>query len=325
MTNYNCPSLPSGPLSIAYGALHKVYVETRRHQEALDAVKRTLLGGATSGTHNGLALIGPTGSGKTATLDHAARWLRHEMGLSEEDDSPFPVVLMTSRSTGRTIANNILRAGRDPLAGTRTQDDAETHIRETSRNMEVVGFALDEFHHAFAAKSESEGARMSLTLKTLVNSLSKPIVVVGVDGLEGFLDSNQELRQRFERRVYLEDPKVASEGDLRDVRKLLKAMKSVLPCEPECDLNSQDTLIRLLYAAACRFGSVVNIVRSACEIGAMGRCERVSIEHFAEASRLVAPRDKRTKESNPFHMPVDTVRQRVAELQSKSASAGGAS
>lgn len=323
MTNYNRPSLPPGPLSVAYEALHKIYVETSRHQEALEAVKRTLLGGATSGAHNGLALIGPTGSGKTATLKHSARWLKHHMGLSDKDDSPFPIVLMTSRSTGRTIANNILRAGRDPLAGTRTQDDAETHIRETSRNMEVVGFALDEFHHAFAAKSESEAARMSLTLKTLVNSLSKPIVVVGVDGLEDFLDSNQELRQRFERRVYLEDPKVASKEDLRDVRTLLKAMASVVPCEHDCDLNSQDMLIRLLYAASCRFGSVVNFVRSACEIGAMARCERVNIKHFTEAYRLVAPRDRRKTESNAFHMPIETVRQLVNTLQGESGSAGG--
>lgn len=325
MTNPKKPTLPPGPLKDAYEALHGVYVETHRHHEALKAIKRTLLGGATSGRHNGLAIIGPTGSGKTATANHSQRWLREEMGLSEDDHSPLPVVLMTSKSTGRTIANNVLKAGRDPLAGTRTQDDAETHIRETSSDMGVVGFVLDEFHHAFAAKSESEAHRMSLTLKTLVNSLSKPIVVMGVDELGSFLDSNHELRQRFERRVYLEDPKVASKEDINDMRKLLQAMKAVLPSEPGCDLNSKDMLIRLLYAARCRFGSVVNLVRSACEEGAMDRCEMVKTEHFADAYRLIAPRDKREKdEDNAFHMPINTVRSLVMQMQAEAAKLRGA-
>lgn len=316
------PELPSGPLTQAFKALHEVYVETTRHEEALDAVRRTMLAGSTSGRHNGLAIIGPTGSGKTATVAHAERWLRKELSCTEESASPLPIVLMTTRSTGRTIANNILRAGRDPLAGTRTQDDAESHIRETSSDMDVVGFALDEFHHAFAAKSESESFRMSLTLKTLVNSLDKPIVVMGIDGLEDFLDSNAELRQRFERRVYLTDPKVSSKEDMQDVRKLLQAMKAVLPSEPECDLDSKQMLIRLLFASQCRFGGVVNLVRNACSIGAMERRAQVSLEHYRAAYHEVAPRDRRDDRDNAFALPIDTVQQLVRQMQGKRGSVG---
>lgn len=312
-------SMPPGPLTDAYQALQGVYVETRRHEEALSAVKRTILSGATSGRHSGLALIGPTGSGKTATVQHAERWLRTELGLSDSDPSPLPIVLMTTRSTGKSVVNNVLRAGRDPLAGRRTQDEGEMHLRETSPLMEVQGFAFDELHNAFVGKSESESLRMSLTMKTLVNSLSKPVIAVGINGLEDFIDGHPELRQRFERRVFLEDPRVTRDDTryIHDMRMLLRAMGAAVPCEPDCSLSGPDMLARLLLACECRFGSVVNMVRSACAFGAMERQPRMHLAHFCAAYREVAPRDKRQDPDNPFLMPVDTVKVLVAQLQTR--------
>lgn len=316
-TDHRSLSLPPGPLTEAYRALHEVYVETRRHEEALSAVKRTILAGATSGRHSGLALIGPTGSGKTATVKHAERWLRAELGLSDVAPSPLPIVLMTTRSTGKSVVNNVLRAGRDPLAGGRTQDEGEMHLQETSALMEVCGFAFDELHNAFAAKSEAELVRMSLTMKTLVNSLSKPVIAMGINGLEDSLDGHPELRQRFERRVFLEDPRVTSRQDVEDMRKLLLAMNQFLPCEPACDLSSPDMLLRLLLACECRFGSVVNMVRSACELGAAARQTTVSLDNFRAAYREVAPRDKRQDTHNPFLMPRETVEALLSQMQAQ--------
>lgn len=316
-TKRNSLSFPPGPLTEAYRALQGVYVETRRHEEALSALKRTLRAGAISGRHSGLALIGPTGSGKTATVRHAERWLRAELGLSDSAPSPLPVVLMTTRSTGKSVVNNVLRAGRDPLAGRRTQDEGEMHLQETSPLMEVCGFAFDELHNAFAGKSEKELVRMSLTMKTLVNSLSKPVIAIGINGLEDSLDSHPELRQRFERRVFLDDPRVTSREDIEDMRKLLLAMNDVVPCEPTCDLSGPDMLARLLLACECRFGSVVQMVRSACELGAEARQPKVSLDNFRAAYREVAPRDKRQDTHNPFLMPLETVHALLKQMQSK--------
>lgn len=218
-------------------------VATRRHEEAISALKRTILAGATSGRHSGLALIGPTGSGKTATVQYVERWLRDELNLKVDDPSPLPIVLTTTRSTSKSLVSNVARAGGDPLAGTRTQDDEELNLRDAAPRMQVHGFAFDELHNAFAAKSESELARMAMTLKTLANSLSMPLIAMGINGLEDYLDAHPELRQRFERRVYLDDPEVSSADDVRDMRKLLAAMNAVVPCEADCVLATQDMLV----------------------------------------------------------------------------------
>ena len=310
-------SMPPGPLTEAYRALHLVYVETRRHEEAVSALKRTILAGATSGRHSGLALIGPTGSGKTATVQYVERWLRVELGLSADGPSPLPIVLTTTRSTSKSLVSNVARAGGDPLAGTRTQDDEELNLRDAAPRMEVHGFAFDELHNAFAAKSESELTRMAMTMKTLANSLSMPLIAMGINGLEDFLDAHPELRQRFERRVYLDDPQVTSVEDVRDMRKLLVAMNAMAPCDAQCELGTPDMLMRLLLAAECRFGSVVNMVRSACALGAMGGQAQMTQENFCSAYREVAPRNKRKPEDNPFLMPIDTVKALVKQMQSR--------
>lgn len=310
-------SMPCGPLTEAYRALDSVYVETRRHEEAISALKRTILAGATSGRHSGLALIGPTGSGKTATVQYVERWLRDELNLRVDDPSPLPIVLTTTRSTSKSLVSNVARAGGDPLAGTRTQDDEELNLRDTAPRMQVHGFAFDELHNAFAAKSESELARMAMTLKTLANSLSMPLIAMGINGLEDYLDAHPELRQRFERRVYLDDPEVSSADDVRDMRKLLAAMNAVVPCEADCVLATQDMLVRVLLAAECRFGSVINLVRSACAFGAMNRQPQVTLENFCSAYGEVAPKNKRKPEDNPFLMPIDTAKSLVKQMQSR--------
>ena len=73
MKSHKGPSFPPGPLADAYAKMHLIYVETSRHRQAVDAIKRLFRAAGTSGTHKGLALIGPSGVGKTATVKYIER------------------------------------------------------------------------------------------------------------------------------------------------------------------------------------------------------------------------------------------------------------
>lgn len=309
------PSLPAGPLAVAYESLLTLYAPTRRHREVGKALERIFRSAGTAGGHQGLAIIGPTGSGKTASVLHAQRWLRTEMSLDASAPDPLPIVLMKTRSSGKSLANNILRAAGEPVGSTRSQDDAEDLIKASASDMHVVGIAIDEFHHSFANKTEKIAKSMTMSVKTVVNSLSKPIILMGIDGLEDYIDADKELRQRFESKVYLDDPRVTSKDDIEDMRLLLKMMKAVLPSEQDCDLDTPDMLRRLLVAAQCRFGSVVNRVRTACQFGAMEGRLAVNLDNFAAAYRVSAPRNKRRDEDNPFLQPIDKVNLQMKQIQ----------
>lgn len=313
----NCPRLPPGVLSNAYAALHQVYAPTRRHREVGESLRRLVRSAGTASGHRGLAIIGPSGSGKTTAVEHAARWLRSELGLPAEGPSPLPLVLMTTRSTGKSLANNILQAAGDPLRINRSQNDAEMLIKASASSMPAIGFAVDEFHNAFVAKSEQQLQLTLLSMKTVVNSLAKPIVVMGIDSLEHFIDSDSELRQRFESKVYLTDPLVTSPSDIEDMRLVLKEMQAVAPCEADCRLDQPEMLMRLLVAAQCRFGSVINRVRKACELGADARQSAITLNNFVLAYRDAAPRNLRSDADNPFLMDIAAVKVRLKTMQAK--------
>ena len=236
-----------------------------------------------------------------------------EIGREEDEPTPLPIVLMTTNTTGKSLGNKVLQAEGDPLAGG-TQTDAENRMERTASQMESLGFALDEFHHAFARKSAADAARMAMSLKTMVNSLQKPIIVMGTDGLEDFIDGNPELKQRFQRKVFFDDPRVSSTQDMVDLRQVLAAMQAVLPTEHDCKPDSIAMVSRLLVAGNGEFGSVVDMVRRACEFGANEQLPAVTLTCFCQAYRESGPRKLRADKDNPFLMPIETVRTLAGQL-----------
>jgi DNA polymerase III delta prime subunit len=291
-----------------------VFVLTSRHREAVDALQRLLRASGTSGTHKGLALIGPTGVGKTATVRHVERWLRKELKLEPHAPSPLPMVLLTTNTTGRSLSQNVAAAGGDPLAGSGTQSDAELRMQRSAPYMTCIGFALDEFHHAFAHKNAAEAGRMAMTLKTMVNSLQRPIIAIGTNGLEEFIDANSELKQRFQRKIYLDDPRITSATDVLDLRQLLEAMQAELPIQADFRIDSRAMLIRLMVAAGGQFGSVVDLVRRACEFGADKCLPGLTVDCLSSAYRESAPRAQRSAEHDPFLQPLELVTRRAAQI-----------
>lgn len=311
------PKLPPGPLATAYARALQVYAPTRRHQEVRSALERTFRSAGTAGGPQGLVIVGPTGSGKTASVLQSERWLREEMGLPPSAPSPLGIVTMTTRSSGKSLSNALLKAGGDKVATMRSQSDAESLLKDASPGMKVVGFAIDEFHHSFAAKSEKAARQMTMSVKTIFNSLAKPVIAMGIDGLEDYIDADPELRQRFESKVYLDDPRVTSREDIADMRLVLEMLHAVLPCDAECQLNTPEMLIRLLAAAQCRFGSVIYRVRKACQMAAMESRPKVTLQDFCAAYRDSAPRNRRTDEDNPFFQRIDVVKALLSQMQSE--------
>ena len=313
----NRPRLPPGPLAKAYALLLEVYAPTRRHKEVRDALERMFRAAGTASGPQGLVIVGPTGSGKTASVLQAERWLRTQMSLAPNAPSPLGIVTMTTRSSGKSLADAILKAGGDKVAIRRTQNESESLLRDASPGMTVVGIAIDEFHHSFAAKSEKAAKQMTMSVKTIFNSLAKPVIAMGIDGLENYIDADPELRQRFESKVFLDDPRVTSREDIGDMRLVLQMMSAVLPCDAACDLNTPEMLIRLLAAAHGSFGSVIYRVRKACQFAAMESRPVVTLQDFCAAYRDSAPRNKRNDDDNPFLQRIDVVKALLNQMQTE--------
>ncbi|CAM5796908.1 TniB family NTP-binding protein [Rhizobacter fulvus] len=310
------PQFTEGPLSKAYRALHKVYVETSVHREANDAIRRLFTSADVFGSHRRLALIGPSGSGKTSAVRNAERWLRAQACLQPEAPTPLPMAEITSGTTAKGLAAMVLSMGHDAFADRGTLDQRTNRIATLAPNLNFLGIAFDEFHHSYEHRTKNEAGKIKTMLKAIVNNIARPIILMGTEGVDAYLDDETgELRSRFRRICYMRNPSITSLEDLKDIQAVLNAMKAVLPCAPDCDITGHEMMLRLLLAAESQFGFLVDLVRRACEIGANQGAPFLQLAHLVAAYRESARRADRVDDRNPFLIAIEIVKSRLMQLR----------
>jgi len=298
------PQFTPGPLVDALPKLNSLYVETRFHRQTQKTLRMLFRAASIPQTTRlTLAIIGPTGSGKTAALRQTTAWLHSSIGLPPGAPDPLSITVLSANTRPKEILAKLLVDGGDPLSAVGPQHHLERRLAKLGPHFKPHGLALDELHHGFDNKSPRDVSLMASTLKNIVNHVPRPIVVMGVDELDTFLDSNDELRMRFGRRVYLADPVIQRSEDIEDIRRLLAAMAEVVPCAKDCRLDSKEMLVRLLVASENRFGAIVDLVKTACLIGADDVSSVLRLADLSTAFNLSTNLKKRTTVGDPFAIP----------------------
>jgi hypothetical protein len=312
------PQFTPGPLVDALAKLNSLYVETRFHRDAQRQLRNLFRGASIPKTDRlTLAIIGPTGSGKSTALQQSVSWLRAFNELSPDSPDPVSRTALSANTRPKEILAKLLVDGGDPLSASGPQHQLERRLAKLGPRFKPLGLALDELHHCFENKAPREVALMASTLKNIVNHVPRPIVVMGVASLDAFLDSSAELRMRFRHRVYLEDPLIQRLEDVKDLLDLLTAMAKVVPCAADCLLNTKELLVRLLFASGGRFGAIVDLVKTACLEGADDESPVVRLTDFSSAYKLSTSLTQRKVDADPFAMPYADVLQlakQAAEL-----------
>lgn len=115
-------------------------------------------------------------------------------------------------------------------------------------------------------------------MKNLVNSLELPVILVGLPSIELFIESSDELAQRFKRKVRLVDLQLRNKQDAKELVTMLRTLNAALPLAPDCSLDTPDMLSRVLLASKASFGSLVDLVKRSCEIAAFNRRDFVAMK-----------------------------------------------
>ena len=304
MNEFRHLELPEGPVRFALQQLERLYMPTSMHEQAMSQLKRLMQSSTLSGRHKGLALIGPSGSGKTATVRELERWLRAELKLPAEAPSPLPIALVTAEATHKALLSSILVVFEDPLAGSGTASHMAARVKRFARERGVMGLAIDEFQHTFSGKTTAQARAVTQTVKNLVNSLELPVILVGLPSIELFIESSDELAQRFKRKVRLVDLQLRNKQDAKELVTMLRTLNAALPLAPDCSLDTPDMLSRVLLASKASFGSLVDLVKRSCEIAAFNRRDFVTMKDLSTAFRESSGASARL---DPFVAPIADV------------------
>lgn len=314
--------LPEGPVRDALEHLERLYIPTKAHEWVMAQLQRVMQAATVSGRHKGVVLIGRPGTGKSAAMRRLERWLRERLKLHASAPSPLPIALVTAEATHKALLSSILTALGDPLAGSGTAAHMFARILRFVRELGVKGLVLDEFQHTFAGKTATQARAVTQTLKNLVNSLEIPVILVGIPSIEFFIQTSDELSQRFKRTVRLTDLTLRDKKDAKELVAMLRTLDSVIPLASDCKLESSEMLPRLLLASSASFGSLVDLVKRSCEIAAFGRREVVSINDFSAAFRESSTGPGGTVD--PFVAPLAEVHAALSRLMATKPAEPGA-
>lgn len=306
---------PPGPLKEALAALNHVYVSTSAHAEGMAELRRLFMSASVSEGHQGLCIVGPGGVGKTTAWRQTNRWLRQALEMPSDSPSPFPLFTLRADASPKSLMAGALDSLGDPLSNIGTRYELERRFNVLSKEADVYGIAFDEVHHSYEGRTPAEAHAMAQTFKNVVNHFRRPIVFLGTEGLDEYVRGSNELSQRFQRIVYFDNFALNTKECIADMHLVLSAMDEVLPAEPGCSLGSQEMVLRLFVGAERRFGSVVSLVRRACERGAADGDVRIGLRHYSAAFRISAPRASRTDLHDPFVLPMSEVTKLAAAMR----------
>lgn len=248
------------------------------------------------GRGSGLVLIGPTGVGKSKSLEEYFKG--HPVLRGYEDPaSPSPLVSIEvpSPCTSVQLARALLRATgyiieRD-LPAHRLWEKAFDRLHQMKKF--IVHF--DEMQHVVHNMPEKDLQQMADTLKNAMYARRITIILSGVKTLEPFIDFDPQLTRRVAI-VPFEGITADKHGDVRKMIITYVAAAGLKPID-KSDIDTDDFISRLCHAALYGYGYAINLTHSAIENALQRSHERLAVDHF---STIFVAKTGYTAERNPF-------------------------
>lgn len=270
----------------------------RRFVEAVDEISRVHRRGVLLKVSDSLQIVGQTGSGKTSLV----KWYEEQFPRTQQDGVWRIRVLRLETPecpTVKSLAEAILVALGDPWAHKGTATEKTERIKHLCQKCGVELLVIDEIQHFIEGNRHAELMRVTDWLKTLINHLCIPVVLVGLPRAIAVTRSNPQLRRRFAAPYYLAPFEFATAEQQREFRGLLKAFGQDLK-KGSVKIWAPEEAIRFFHATCGLIDYVVKLVDDAVSRGGSGADGAITREDFAAAFARVVWRDA-PERLNPFN------------------------
>ena len=253
---------------------------------------------ATRGTKcvQGMALIGPAGTGKTRLIDkYVEENPRYTDGLQQI--VPVLKVSLPEKATSKVMLSRLLRelTGLKNISGTEENIQGRLSSRLNAARTELI--IVDETQHLTRESSSTTVQHAADAIKALMTDTKIPVICVGMESSKTLLTGKTKFKHekqlyRRNRKLHFLAPYECGSGNWKS---LIKQYQSLLQCN--VDLTTNEVLTRLYVATGGLFGFITPLFMEAIEIA--GSTKEISIKTLAAAYEGFQPENKLAIE-NPF-------------------------
>lgn len=169
---------------------------------AKNAIEGNLLLYRQSGLARHMLVLGSSGTGKSSLCKWMASNYPKQV-LLERDYIPVLHVVIPPTATVLGVADAILKGLGDPHSRTGSIANKTARIITLCRACGVELILFDEAQHLQDRGDSRTHYMVGDWLKHLIDEIGVPIVLVGLPRLQSLLQTNEQLRRRFSRKVWL--------------------------------------------------------------------------------------------------------------------------
>ena len=279
------------------GRLNTGYIRSERHERVASAVTQIVENGAAAlhglaSKRRALFILGESGSGKTTALEHTLL-NRPELQpyIAEDGTEIRPLIHFEAPkpTSMKLFARKIIEATGYPLSEATKLHEYELFelAKRVLKQRKVLFVYVDEMQHVLRGNKRGEVINVADTLKSLLQIDGWPLhlIVAGMPVLAAFIEHETQLRNRS---LVVSLEEVTFPADVERVRVIASGViREHAKLSMDANFLNDEFVHRLILACEGGFGTIIQMVRTACELAIRDKQPKITVDNFVKCYQLV--------------------------------------